>query len=241
MGSQRPSYEELAALVVAQAAQIDVLRAEAVVLRAEVVALRAEVVELRRQLGSNSRNSSRPPSSVSPFVKPAPRSLRGKSGRKPGGQDGHPGRTLSQVPVPDEVITHEPDACDGCGAGLAGAVPAGVERRQVFDLPPIRAFVTEHQFLSRTCACGTTTTAAAPVGVSAPVQYGPRITAAVVYLYAGQFLSKHRTACAISDLLGVPLSAGTVAAMTARTAGGLDEFKTLVTERIAAARGRAFR
>ena len=105
----------------------------------------------------------------------------------------------------------------------------------MFDLPPIRAFVTEHQLMSRTCSCGTTTTAAAPAGVSAPTQYGPRVTAAVVYLYAGQFLSKHRTACAISDLLGVPLSAGTVAAMTARTAGGLDAFMTLVAERVAAA------
>lgn len=215
-------------MVVAQAAQIDALRAE-------VAALKAEVAQLRRQLGSNSRNSSKPPSSDSPFVKPQSRSLRGTSGRKQGGQDGHPGATLSQVQVPDEVVTHEPVTCAGCGSGLEDADPAGVEARQVFDLPPVQAVVTEHRLASRTCACGITTTALAPAGVTAPVQYGPGVQAAVVYLYAGQFLSKHRTARALSDLLGIPLSSGTVAAMTARAAGGLDEFLGTVTEKIAAA------
>lgn len=73
-----------------------------------VEVLRAEVAELRRQLGQNSQNSSRPPSSDSPSVKPAPKSLRGRSGRRPGGQDGHPGSTLARVADPDEVVRHEP-------------------------------------------------------------------------------------------------------------------------------------
>src|SRR4051812_1582985 len=100
--------------------------------------LRAEVAELKRQLGQNSRNSSRPPSSDSPFAKPAPKSLRGKSGRKPGGQQGHPGSTLAQVADPDERLRHEPGRCAGCGEDLTGAPEVGVERRQVFDLPPLR-------------------------------------------------------------------------------------------------------
>jgi hypothetical protein len=73
-----------------------------------IAQLRAEVAELKRQLGQNSSNSSRPPSSDSPFAKPAPKSLRGKSGRKPGGQSGHPGSTLAQVVGPDETLRHEP-------------------------------------------------------------------------------------------------------------------------------------
>lgn len=110
-----------------------------------------------------------------------------------------------------------------------------MERRQVFDLPPISVQVTEHQLIARRCTCGVTTCGNAPDGVSAPVQYGPRITAIVLYLYVGQFLSKKRTAAALAELFGTPLSEGTVARMAARAADGLDGFLTEVTDRIAQA------
>ncbi|WP_235949558.1 IS66 family transposase zinc-finger binding domain-containing protein, partial [Candidatus Frankia alpina] len=115
---------------------------------------------------------------------------------------------------------HEPQACSGCGTSLSDRPVAGVERRQVFDLPEMRPHVTEHQLIERACGCGTRTRAAAPAGVDAPVQYGPRVSAAAVYLYAGQFLSKDRTATALAELVGIPLSAGTAA----RAASGLDGF-----------------
>jgi transposase len=217
----RPSYEELAALVAAQADRI--------------AQLDAEVAELRRQLGRNSRNSSKPPSSDSPFGKPAPKSLRGKSGRKPGGQQGHPGSTLAQVADPQERLRHEPGRCAGCGAGLADAPEVGVERRQVFDLPPMTVRVTEHQLISRRCSCGATTCGAAPAGVTAPVQYGPRITAIILYLYVGQFLSKKRTAQALAELFGTSVCEGTVATMTTRAADGLEDFLSRLTDRLAEA------
>ena len=216
---QRLSYEELAAFAVRQAGQIEQLT--------------AEVAELRRQLGLNSRNSSKPPSSDSPFVKPAPRSLRRKSGRKPGGQPGHPGSTLAQVTDPKKRLRHEPGPCGGCGADLAEAPEVGVERRQVFDLPPMTVEVTEHQLIARRCGCGTTTCGTAPEGVTAPVQYGPGVTAIVLYLYVGQFLSKKRTAAALAELFGTPVSEGTVATMTKRAADGLDGFLGRLTGRIA--------
>jgi transposase len=222
----RPSYEELAELVVRQAERI--------------VQLEADVAELRRQLGQNSRNSSRPPSSDSPFIKPAPKSLRRKSGRKPGGQPGHPGSTLALVDYPNQRRRHEPGPCTGCGASLVNAPEVGMERRQVFDLPPMTVQVIEHQLIARRCTCGTTTCGAAPEGVSAPVQYGPRITAIVLYLYVGQFLSKKRTAQALAELFGTPVSDATVAAMTARAADGLDGFLTEVADRIAAAEVAGF-
>jgi transposase len=222
-GGERPSYDELAALVVSQAAVITQLRAE-------VAGLCAEVAELKRRLGQNSSNSSRPPSSDSPFVKPAPKSLRRKSGRKPGGQPGHPGSTLALVDDPNKRMRHEPGPCGGCGANLANAAEVGVERRQVFDLPPMTVQVTEHQLIARRCCCGVTTCGTAPQGVTAPVQYGPRITAIILYLYAGQFLSKKRTAQALAELFGTPVSEGTVARMTTRAAGGLDEFLSQVTD-----------
>jgi transposase len=223
---QRPSYEELAALVVRQAEQIEQLM--------------GEVAELKRQLGLNSRNSSKPPSSDSPFVKPAPRSLRRKSGRKPGGQPGHPGSTLALVANPDKRLRHEPGPCGACGSDLADAPEVGAQRRQVFDLPPMTVQVTEHQLIARRCACGTTTCGTAPAGVTAPVQYGPRITAIILYLYVGQFLSKKRTAAALAELFGTPVSEGTVAAMTRRAADGLDDFLGLLRDRIAEAEVAGF-
>jgi len=199
-----------------------------------VETLRAEVSELKRQLGQNSRNSSKPPSSDG-LAKPVRKSLRGKTGRKPGGQGGHPGSTLAQVAVPDEVVRHEPSRCRGCGAGLAGASRSGVERRQVFDLPAIQVRVTEHQLVERQCPCGVVTRADAPEGAAAPAAYGPRVAAIIVYLYLGQFLSRARTAQALAELFGTPVSPGTVSAITRRAAAGLDGFLARVRHEIAAA------
>ena len=228
-----PSYEQLAQ-------ENAELRALVAALKARLDALETENAELKRRLDLDSRNSSKPPSSDSPFTKPAPKSLRRKSGSKPGGQHGHPGSTLKLVADPDDRLRHEPGSCAGCGADLAGAPEAGVERRQVFDLPPMTVRVTEHQLVARRCSCGKTTRAAAPEGAAAPVQYGPRITAIILYLYVGQFLSKKRTAQALAELFGTPISEGTVAAMSERAAGGLDGFLDTVRGRIAEAEVAGF-
>src|SRR3954447_17147338 len=106
-----PSYEQLAALVAAQERIIAQLQAR-------IAEQDAEIAELERQLAASSRNSSQSPSTDG-WDKAAPKSLRGRSGRKPGGQPGREGRTLRQVAVPDEVVMHEPGACAGCGAELA--------------------------------------------------------------------------------------------------------------------------
>ena len=149
-----PSYEVLAALVAS-------LRRELEEARAELADARGQIAELEARLRQNPRNSSRPPSSEG-LAKPAPRSLRTRSGRKPGGQDGHKGMTLAQVARPDREVRHEPGCCGRCGAGLAGRPVTAVERRQVFDLPPVRAEVTEHQLIERECGCGHRTRGAAP-------------------------------------------------------------------------------
>ena len=144
------------------------------------------------------------------------------------------------VADPDEVERHEPRRCGGCGHDLAGCPEAAVERRQVFELPPMAVRVTEHQLVARRCGCGATTGAAAPEGVTAPVSYGPRITAVVLYLYVGQFLSKKRAAQAMAELFGTPVSEGTVAAMTKRAADGLGDFLSRLTDRLAEAEVAGF-
>jgi transposase len=205
-----PTYEQLAALVVA--------------LQARIAEQDARIAELERQLAASSRNSSKPPSTDGPD-KPAPKSLRGRSGRKPGGQPGREGRTLRQVERPDEVVVHEPGSCSACGADLPTADrPAGMIRRQVFDIPRIAVRVVEHRLLSRRCACGAVTAAAGPVAVAAPVQYGPHAAAIAVYLCLGQHLPVGRTAGLLAEVFGTPMSVGTVAAWTSRAAAGLEPF-----------------
>ena len=216
--------DEAAALHAANARLRQVIGAkdsEIAVLREQVEALTAQVAELRARLGNNSRNSSKPPSAEG-LAKPAPRSLRKKTGRKPGRPKGQPGVTLELTDHPDELVTHEPGSCAGCGNGLSGAGVTATERRQVIDLPDdIRAVVTEHRLVSRRCGCGTVTSGTAPAGVTAPVRYGPRLAAACAYLWHGQFLPRGRTCEAAGDLFGVPVSPGAVAGMVNRIAGKL--------------------
>jgi transposase len=201
--------------------------------RAELEQARERIAELEARLKQSPRNSSKPPSSEG-LAKPPPRSLRKRSGRKPGGQAGHEGTTLAQVARPDREQRHEPRCCGRCGAALTGRPVTGIERRQVFDLPPVKVTVTEHQLIERECACGHRTKATAPEGAEAPACYGPRIAAVIIYLYIGQFLSKKRTAQALAELFGTPISSGTVAAITARAASKLNGFLEHARKQIAA-------
>jgi transposase len=208
--------------------------------RGELAAARERIAELEARLRQTPRNSSRPPSSEGLGKPPPRRSLRKKTGRKPGGQDGHEGTTLGQVVRPDRELRHEPGCCGRCGAPLAGRPVTGVDRRQVVDLPQVAVKVTEHQLIERECCCGHRTKAAAPQGAAGPAQYGPRIAAIIVYLYAGQFLSKDRTAQALAELFGIALSSGTVAGITARAAGRLGGFLEHARGQIAASEAAGF-
>ena len=145
MSSGGLSFEQLAGLVVEQAAVIEELRGR-------VMVLDAEVSELKRRLAENSRNSSRPPSSDG-LSKPPPKSLRRPSGRKRGGQEGHRGGHLEAVAVPDEVIDHVPRVCEGCHGDLCVGQEVGHLARQVFDLPEIRLRSSEHRAHTRRCGC----------------------------------------------------------------------------------------
>ena len=181
------------------------MRAEIVGLRAEIVGLRAEIVELKARLAASSRNSSRPPS-LDGLRKPAvdadkskKRSLRRRSGRKPGGQEGHGGARLDRVAVADCAVEHAPQCCEECGADLAGAESVeGGESRQVFDVPEQRALaVIEHVATLRRCDCGHVSCGRFPAGVLAPTQYGPGVRALGVYLVVFQHLPYDRACQAL--------------------------------------------
>src|SRR3954454_15352332 len=198
-------------------------------LRAENAALQARVAELERRLGLNSSNSGKPPSRdglQKPRREPRTHSLREASGKPSVGQKGHKGETLRQVTEPDTTVDHYPDTCPGCGSALATATSIGYSVRQVFDLPePQPLLVTEHR--AHTCRCGhcsERTRAAFPADVTAPVQYGPRIAAMVVYLLHYQLLPEDRLAEAMADLFGVKLVAATIAGMSRRCAERYQDF-----------------
>ena len=74
---------------------------------------------------------------------------------------------------PGKKVRHRPARCGCCGKSLKNAPVTAVERRQVIDIPPVKAVTTEHQMLTVKCGCGCETKAQAPDGVRAPVQYGP--------------------------------------------------------------------
>jgi transposase len=185
-------------------ALIEGLQRELAELRAENAALKQEVADLRRQLGKNSSNSSKPPSSDGLGKKPRiAGSLRGVSGKKSGGQPGHQGDTLRPVAEPDKIERHEVASCEHCQADLTAGMATRVEKRQVFDMPEPRLEVTEHQANIYTCACcHGETKAGFPSEVTAHVQYGPRIKAAAVYLNAQQLVPEDRVGDIMKDLFG---------------------------------------
>lgn len=175
--------------------------------------LRRRIRELEREVergdvARDSHNSSLPPSTDPPWQKNTrTRSLRMKSGLRPGGQPGHRGATLKQTAHPDHFITHAPEACSGCGASLHEAEVVASERRQVFDLPPVKMIVTEHRRETRRCpGCGAKAGGDFPAGVRAPTQYGPAMLSRAAYLNLYQLLPVARTSETLRDLFGVALS-----------------------------------
>ncbi len=197
------------------AEEIAALKAEVVQQREQIAQLVERVRDLEARLAKDSHNSGKPPSSDGLKRQlPRTRSLRRKSGKKPGGQLGHTGETLHLVAEPEEIVEHRPALCAVCqtalGAG-AGLEVVGRERRQVQDLPPIHLHVTEHQSLSIRCpVCQQVTTAVFPTEAPSRAQYGPRLRALAVYLVAQQFVPYARTRDLLADLTGAQLSVGTL-------------------------------
>jgi transposase len=181
---------------------------------ARIAELERRLAELEARLGTNSSNSSVPPS-ANPLGAPKPVRKK-KSKRRPGGQPGHPPR-LKQLLPPDRVnrvIPLLPKECEGCRAALSAEPTADdpePTRFQTVELPPTVAFVTEYQGHARTCErCRHVTRAAIPADIRAH-SVGPRLTAALSYFTGNHGLSKRGVEEIAENLFDAPVALGTVA------------------------------
>jgi transposase len=187
----------------------------------QIAALTARVEELERQLGMNSHNSSRPPSSDGPEVARPER--KPKSSRRPGGQPGHEGHKRELLPVSevDEVIPVKPEKCKDCGRRLRGC-DASPRRRQVWDLPVIKPVVTEYQLHSLSCkGCGKVTAAEIPEGVTKS-SFGSGVLAVVAILTGVLHASKRAAEMMMNEVFNVPMSLGVVCACEATVSRALE-------------------
>lgn len=208
---ERLPRASLLSLIQNQAEQIEVLKAQ-------VAHLSTEVERLNRQVAKNSTNSSKPPSSDG-MQKPQPKSRREKGKRPSGGQVGHRGETLKMVAMPDAVVVHALMTCCHCQHDLSKTSVERVVKRQVFDLPPMRLHVHEHQAEVKRCpGCGQRSGAAFPQGVNAPTQYGCQVLAHAAYLNSYHLIPSARVREWFADCLGQTVSEGTIERATAQLA-----------------------
>jgi transposase len=188
-------------------------------LKEDVRVLKEENQQLKQS--QNSRNSSRPPSHDFGKV-PRQKSLRQPGNKQSGGQPGHKGCTLPQNPEPDKIIVHNPEErCSICGKQHSPVTFKFHSKRQVVDIPPIKAVVTEHRAYKSICSCGHVSVGKFPAGVHAPVQYGNQLTAFVSYLSTRQYIAFKRIPELLKCICNISLSEGTVFNMLERVAKGL--------------------
>ena len=183
-------------------------------LELENQALREKIAELERRLGLDSQTSSKPPSSDGLKKKPhRSQSLRSKSERKSGGQEGHQGQTLEQVKKPDRIVNHPADElCQECGENVSSEQVVSVITRQVFDIPEPKLEVTEHRVEVKQCPhCQCKVEGKFPELVKAPVQYGIRIKALAVYLHHQHLIPEDRLSEVLGDMYGCTMTPGTIA------------------------------
>jgi transposase len=175
-----------------------------------VLLLTERIQKMEDQLAKNSQNSGKPPSSDG-YAQPAPRSLRKRSRRKSGGQVGHRGETLKAVEKPDHVKVHRVEVCQHCHHSLKRWKAVGYDKRQVFDVPPVKIEVTEHRAEIKECpCCSKETRAAFPREVSQAVQYGTEIKSQMVYLNNEQYTPLERTCDLLEEFYGHRPSEGTI-------------------------------
>ncbi len=179
------------------------------VLENELATLKAHLAHLVARIQQNSGNSSRPPSTDPPSAPPRPKPV--PSGRKRGGQAGHPGHTRIQLsPVElTGIVDHRPTQCPSCHGWLSEDLPTEGEprRQQVWDVPVPRPDIVEHRAHRVRCPhCDLLV----PAPALPPSSFGPQVTAITSLLHGRYRLSVRETAGIVEDLFGVPIGVGSI-------------------------------
>ncbi|OWK44272.1 hypothetical protein FRUB_02204 [Fimbriiglobus ruber] len=191
----------------------------------EIATLRAQVAHLSERVSQNSTNSHKPPSSDPPHAKPAP--PRTPSGKRRGGQPGHPKHERTILPA-DEVLDHKPTRCGRCQQALTGDDPEPVID-QVIDLPAKMRHVIHHRRHTLTCPHCRVRTTAPPVPEAA-TGFGPAVQATAAYLTGGCRIGKRPTRQLFEDVFGIPMSLGTITNLEHRTSTALGPIHTAAHE-----------
>jgi len=176
---------------------------------ADLAALRARLDAITKQLPKRPPEPPAPATGATATDETPPK-------RKPGGQPGHPPH-LKQL-LPPEQVQHIqrliPTTCRACQRALptqAHAQDPEPTRHQVAELPVRLVEVTEYQLEARTCRhCGEITRAGLPASVGRAT-IGARLAAFFAYLVGRQHLSKRGVEELTEEVLGLPVSLGTVA------------------------------
>jgi transposase len=225
--SKDETIKALKALNEKQAGQISALLShvgnlEAIIEKqaAQISTLTSRVDDLEKELSvyknrKNSGNSHIPPS-VDLGKPKRNQSLREKSDKKAGGQQGHEGSTLAFLATPDEIIIHVAQYCHHCGDDLTDVPAIALNKRQVIDIPKPVAICTEHQTFSKTCSCGHITKGEFPVNVNANIQYGSHMEALTAYLNVRQYMPFGRIQEFYSKIMGLEISQGGIAGLLQR-------------------------
>lgn len=192
------------------------------VLNATVRELNQTIRELKEQLSKNSNNSSKPPSSDGLRKPPVNknRSLRQKSGKKQGAQNGHDGVNLSVIAEPDDVVSHMHADCTLCPYHDSCLEKACVkETRHEIDAEVV-VNVTAHQLIVvKECPLhGDVKAGTFPDDIKAAVQYGKNLQAMVVAFNTVGAVSINRTHEILGSVFNIPLSTGTIKNMVTRCA-----------------------
>lgn len=239
MSLNQTNTKQLLELVAKQAEDIAVLKSiiakqELIITKqaeqiTQITHLESKIAELEKRLNKDSSNSSKPPSSDGLSKPPRTLSLREPGKNKSGGQAGHPGDTLKQVPHPDKTQRLSLEACPDCGSSLSLQPVLHVRKRQVFDLPVPKLEVTEYQTEVKHCPCCAKQVASLfPVEVCAPVQYGPVIKSWAIYYQHQHFVPEDRLQQLFQDLYGVELATATITRHSAVMYEALASFEQAV-------------
>ena len=166
------------------------------------------IEKLEVQAGKNSQNSSKPPSSDSPFDRADRKKKSKKSNRTKGAQKGHKAHR-QQMLEPTETNPLMPERCQCGHSDFQGCRMEPFYTHQQIELPEI-AMEVSHWVLHR-CRCpkcGKAVKAALPAGVR--TGYGPRLSALVAELSGVKAMSRQDVKQLCESVLGISIATGTI-------------------------------